>query len=66
MSPHDYTSPIDHGYAEAQGWDIDRLCYETGRSYERSKYWIEPTDADQADAMQKVSSLLLWFCTVQV
>jgi hypothetical protein len=40
-SPAEWESPIDMRWAQAQGWDLDRILAETGRTYVRASYYLQ-------------------------
>jgi hypothetical protein len=40
-APHEWESPIDMRYCEAQGWSVDDIMAHTGRSYVRASYYLQ-------------------------
>lgn len=51
--PDEYHNPINHAWAYAQGWELQDLMRETGRSYEPTSVYMREDDALTAMAMQE-------------
>lgn len=56
-SPGEWESPIDMRWAQAQGWDLDRMMQETGRSYMRASYYLQE---DRSELMDEVQEAFGW------
>lgn len=54
VDPDEYHPPISHAWAQDQGWDMDRILQETGRSYDALTYLIPQDHASMAEEMQQV------------
>lgn len=55
MDPEDYHHPINHAWAYAQGWSMEQLMAETGRTYTQPQVYLNRDDADIAREIQDVS-----------
>jgi hypothetical protein len=44
-APHEWESPVDMRWCEAQGWALDDILKHTGRSYVRASYYLQVGDA---------------------
>lgn len=56
MNPDDYHHPINHAWAYSQGYSVEQLLAETGRTYTPTSIYLKSDDADIAREIQDVSS----------
>jgi hypothetical protein len=55
LHPDEYESPIDFGWAEAQGWGADEIAAAVGRTLDTPTYFMPPDETEMAEKVIDVS-----------
>ena len=60
IEPDEFLAPISHAWAQDQGWDMDKILEETGRTYDAINYLVPQDHNSMANEMQQVCRT--WDC----